>query len=73
MPSHSLFEASIFQRVTKTQPLSPVHFVPTLAGVFVASRNHALRREAFEARKAAAEIGPYTLSNRLDEGGMQAL
>ena len=44
--------------------------MPGLAAVFVASRNHALRRRAFEAERRADELGQYRLQKKLGEGGM---
>ena len=44
--------------------------VPTLVAVFVASRNFALRREAFEARRELQQIGQYVLKRKLGAGGM---
>jgi serine/threonine-protein kinase len=44
--------------------------LPVLISVFVASRNYALRREAFDARHETQQVGAYTLGRKLGEGGM---
>ncbi|MBY0460960.1 MAG: serine/threonine protein kinase, partial [Gemmataceae bacterium] len=44
--------------------------IPSLVAVFVASRTHALRRRAVEAERRADELGPYTLRQKLGQGGM---
>jgi serine/threonine-protein kinase len=52
----------------------PANFVPLfMAGViavFVAARGYELRRQAFEAKRAAQQLGAYTLRKKLGEGGM---
>jgi serine/threonine-protein kinase len=52
----------------------PVSGLPLcMAGViavFSATRNTALRRQAFEARREAEQVGAYTLQRKLGEGGM---
>ena len=45
-------------------------FMAGVVAVFAATRATALRREAFEARREANEVGPYTLGRKLGEGGM---
>ncbi len=44
--------------------------MPGLVAVLVASRNHALRRAVFEARREAEPVGQYALKRKLGEGGM---
>lgn len=44
--------------------------MPTLIAVFVASRNYALLREVYEARREAQQVGPYSLQRMLGKGGM---
>ena len=52
----------------------PVSVVPLfMAGViavFCASRANALRRQAFDAKREAQQLGSYTLKRKLGEGGM---
>ena len=43
---------------------------PVAVAVFGATKAATLRREAFEARRAAERVGPYTLTRKLGEGGM---
>lgn len=45
-------------------------FMALVVAVFTASRCTALRRQAFEARREAQQIGPYTLGRVLGKGGM---
>jgi serine/threonine-protein kinase len=45
-------------------------FVSVVVAVFSADRQTALRREAFEARREADELGAYRLVRKLGEGGM---
>ncbi len=45
-------------------------FMAVLVAVFSASRATAMRREAFEARREADELGSYRLIRKLGEGGM---
>ncbi|MBX9582853.1 MAG: serine/threonine protein kinase, partial [Gemmataceae bacterium] len=45
-------------------------FLAGVVAVVSASRTTALRREAFEARREAGQVGPYTLGRRLGRGGM---
>jgi serine/threonine-protein kinase len=45
-------------------------FMAVVVAVFSADRQTALRREAFEARREADELGAYRLLRKLGEGGM---
>lgn len=45
-------------------------FLAGVVAVVSASRTTALRREAFEAKREAGQVGPYTLGRRLGRGGM---
>ncbi|MDB5311623.1 MAG: prkC 30 [Gemmataceae bacterium] len=45
-------------------------FMAVVVAVFSASRATTLRRQAFEARRDAQQVGAYTLKRKLGEGGM---
>ena len=52
-------------------PFTALHvFMAGVIGVVSAARTQTLRREAFEARREAQQVGPYTLKRKLGAGGM---